>query len=479
MDLMLNVAFGISFNNSTPFVDYIRVHNEDKCNLKYEFEFNDREIQYHPIVKSNLKTKKSKKKDEVYVCLIGDDLKSYFDLVNQKFKFNEKELWAIGEDFLKYLCKFDPKSFILQFEQKHKRLDDVSKIIKLIDSVPDDDKDVFKKNLALSYEEFVSFFYTHFAKKHIDHGKSLFIFCCNKDLVKLISKKIEYFNYFSKSTNFEDALVQIKFFLNVKQVDFIDKHNPIDFSQLLKVANIFNDLIAVDKTAQGSITAAPIFSTIGMVLVDYDDNLPDLSTHNLKSSFYATSENSCLMESDQTENDLMNLNTDSYPESWMNELHKKLNVDNTRNDLKIVTNTEFKNNPEAIVEQTKGYSVISLLSSISKNLSGFQLQTNKIDSTNEKLDSISINPQTSPSIDKKSQQAAEESQTNDLNKFKKQEFVLKEGLPVIKFKESYNIEKYYKTTPEKKRKRNLEHSFVTPSTSRTKYSLFFKKNKKN
>lgn len=148
---MLNCAFGISFNKSVPFVDYVRINNKDKCNQHYEFEFNDKEVKYHPIIEEAIKIKKIKKKSELYLCLQGDDLKLYYDMIHQVFKFNEKELKCVGDDSSTiYNVKIHPNLFIEEFEKINKRVDNVTKKSKLINQIPEEDKDEFKKNLNLS-----------------------------------------------------------------------------------------------------------------------------------------------------------------------------------------------------------------------------------------------------------------------------------------------------------------------------------------
>lgn len=192
MDLMLNCAFGISYSNGTPFVEYIRINNKEKGNSKYAFEFNDREIKHHPIVQDNLrsKLKKSKtKKEEVYITLEGEELQSYYDLKDQVFKFNERILKSEDGETSNYDVKIKPAYFISQFELKNKKVDNVSKISKLMQLIPSTYHSEFKAKLSLSYEEFTKYFISFFDAKHLAYAKELFVFFDNSDLNKLIDKK--------------------------------------------------------------------------------------------------------------------------------------------------------------------------------------------------------------------------------------------------------------------------------------------------
>lgn len=488
---MLNVAFGISFNQSICFVEYIRANSS---NQKYRFEFSDREIRFHPFLIDKVK-KSKKKKEEIYSCLIGEDLFTYFDVKEQVFKFNEKILSSSEEDLSTYQYNIDPDEYIRKFEEDNKKLEENSKIVKLVHKIPKEDKPNFVSKLSSSYSEFIDYFLEYFKDKHASHGKSLFIYASNKSLLTLVEKKIEYFNFFNKTSSFKDALGMIKYFLNQEQIDFIDKRNPSNFTALKKVAEMYDEFVKSNPKAAGNVLVAPIFnSTVGRVLVDI--NPQNDIFKSLNTCFNEKEELLADYETDE-EDRPMNKNIESLPEDWMNDLDGSSM--NQIVDQPIVTNKKFNENPEDFVEKTKSYSVFSLFNSIKDNLSGFQLQTNAIDSTNTVLtessntngkdkDNDTFILESACNAEKSSDINDKDNDSNNVepvvNKFKNQDFELIDGLPIVKFKDKYDLDKYKSKKTKSievdsnKRKRNPEHSFVIASTSREKYhSPLLKKNK--
>lgn len=143
-DLSLNVCATVQKNNGHYFLEDIRVNNSKSSNV-FKIDFNDQPIQYHKLFEEKLNRKKTKQL--IYIQLTGSDLEKYYDVRNQKFVFNEKELEPVTlvDDF-KYNIIVNPEVFIKRFESKFGKKDETIKLDMLIKSVDQKEQDelIFK-----------------------------------------------------------------------------------------------------------------------------------------------------------------------------------------------------------------------------------------------------------------------------------------------------------------------------------------------
>lgn len=173
-DLILNVCVTVTKNQSNYFIEDIKVHNN--LPTKFKFEYEDQSIQYHKTFEKLINKKKGKQL--IYTSLTGEDLNFYYDIKNQKFIFNNKELKELNSVDSKYNLNEHQEEFLKRFNSKYSKKEDAVKLNLLLQSI----EECYIKELSTieliqnGYDYFIDQFKKIFTKKHREHGKELFNF---------------------------------------------------------------------------------------------------------------------------------------------------------------------------------------------------------------------------------------------------------------------------------------------------------------
>lgn len=450
--LNLNVAFGISKSSSSYFVEYIRVNDKEKVSSKFLFTYDCKPAFKHPLVFE--KIVKSKGKQEVYLTLTGDSLVTYFSVSRQKFRFNGNDLEETSKASQFYSYLQDPASFINKFNQEFKKANDSVKLKNLLNRIENTaDKNEILKICGTGYDNLASNFISYFKIKYDKKGKSLFDFKDTSDLNKFMQTKIDFYTNFTESS-FKDSLLQILYFLNDDQRNFIEKWNPSTYEDLINLTKVYTDHIQASSNA-----------FVGCVQITPQVHLESIGSYSSLPGYDTLMQ---LEESTCSYNKLNDLNCNILKEKWMDALNlttTQLEDEKALND-KAVSNGVFVENVESIVNNVKNLNPASILKSLPDNEKD-QLQTNSIDSTNKKTELNPTDPTDSTQI-----------------KFNNHDYVIDQStkLPIIQFKETYPVKDKQELNDKNKkeicnkRKQNLDSTYYMPAPKKRYISINPKKN---